>query len=118
MFFYLFPHNVRLVVPHLVYVLKSFKEIASFNLGRYNSLDCFMAAKIILSNLLLITFRSERSHIIGVISWIPISVAFSKTIQAVIHFVGQQLYASDFDLGFFERKNFWCYQSQSNFCFE
>jgi hypothetical protein len=52
-----------------------------------------MAAKIILSNLsLLITFRSERSHIIGVISWIPISVAFSKTIQAVIHFVGQQLY--------------------------
>jgi hypothetical protein len=52
-----------------------------------------MAAKIILSNLsLLITFRSERSHILGVISWIPISVAFQETIEAVIHFVGSNSY--------------------------
>jgi hypothetical protein len=29
-----------------------------------------------------------------------------KQFEAVIHFVGQQLYVSDFDLGFFERKNF------------
>jgi hypothetical protein len=39
-----------------------------------------------------------------VISWIPISVAFSKTIQAVIHFVGQQLYASDIRSWFFSKE--------------
>jgi hypothetical protein len=48
------------ISSHLVYVLKNLLKKSSFNLGRYNSLDCFMAAKIILSNLsLLITFRSD-----------------------------------------------------------
>jgi hypothetical protein len=41
-----------------------------------------------------------------VISWIPISVAFSrKQSEAVIHFVGQQLYASDISiLAFFSKE--------------
>jgi hypothetical protein len=46
-----------------------------------------MAAKIILSNLsLLITFRSD-DHIIGVISWIPISVS-QETIRSGHSFCG------------------------------
>jgi hypothetical protein len=42
-----------------------------------------------------------------VISWIPISVAFSKQFEAVIHFVGQQLYASDISILAFFLKEFY-----------
>jgi hypothetical protein len=76
----------------------------------------------ILSNLIIDHFSSERSHIIGVISWIPISVAFKKQFEAVIHFVGQQLYVSGISiLAFFRKKYFYgafAIRSQSNFCFE
>ena len=58
---------------------KSPNEITLFNLGNWNFRDCFVAARIIFSNRSgFINFLSELSHIMGVISSIPISVAFSK----------------------------------------
>ena len=59
--------------------VNSFKEIAGFNLGIYALADCLIAAIIILfKRSFLIVLRSDLWQIIGVISFTPISVAFSK----------------------------------------
>ena len=67
--------------------MKLLKLIGLLSLGRWYFIDCLIAVTKIFSHLLrLIFFLSDLSQIIGVISSIPISVAFSRNHSNLLMF--------------------------------